>query len=510
MLRAFDWFEPKKALPRLAVDFLLVHACMIASLAGCLLFHIAIGNGALASVMIQTLTRYYWQSFLPLSLVFPLTFAMNGFYAKSAGYSNHRKTILVARRVGASVLVFLALNYLVFRMQIAPRSVILLFCVLITLCLSLVRVAKAYVVHHYQTANPQVQGPRANRQILVVGGAGYIGCLLVRRLIEKGYKVRVLDNLMYGDKAIAALHSNPNFELVRGDCRNIQNVVNAVRGVDAIVDLAAIVGDPACEEDRQIALEINFAATRMLIEIAKGYGVQRFIFASSCSVYGATDALMDEQSEVCPISLYAQTKVDSERVLLESRTAQFHPTVLRLATVFGNSWRPRFDLVVNLLVAKAVQEGVITIFNSEQWRPFIHTRDVAEGILTVLEAPLAQISGEVFNLGDSRMNVTLAGLANEIRAQFPGTRLDFRETADRRNYRVSFEKIEHRLGFRNGRTLADGIRELKEAFARGDFQDYTAAEFHNQKFLRASGSPVSANETDARVMAAFAGEAGRL
>ena len=144
-----------------------------------------------------------------------------------------------------------------------------------------------------------------------------------------------------------------------------------------------------------IALEINYAATRMLIEIAKGYGVERFLFASSCSVYGATDALMDEHSQVHPISLYAETKVDSERVLLESRTAAFHPTILRLATVFGASPRPRFDLVVNLLAAKAYQDEVITIFNSEQWRPFIHVSDVAEGMLQMLKAPIESVSESV-------------------------------------------------------------------------------------------------------------------
>src|SRR5262249_4766750 len=141
--------------------------------------------------------------------------------------------------------------------------------------------------------------------------------------------------------------------------------------------------DPACEQDRDAALEINFAATRMLIEIAKGHNVDRLLFASSCSVYGETEELCDENSQVNPISLYARTKVDSEGALARARTDRFHPTILRLATVFGASYRLRFDLVVNLLLAKALREGIITIFNGEQWRPFIHVSDVAEGFIRV-------------------------------------------------------------------------------------------------------------------------------
>ena len=155
--------------------------------------------------------------------------------------------------------------------------------------------------------------------MLVVGGAGYIGSLLVERLLEKGYRVRVLDSLLYGDEALRPVRHHRDFELIVGDCRNIQDVVRAVRGMESIIHLAAIVGDPACDQDHASALETNYAATRMLIEIAKGHGVSRVLFASSCSVYGATDIEMDENAAVPPISLYGQTKVDSERALLNLR-----------------------------------------------------------------------------------------------------------------------------------------------------------------------------------------------
>src|SRR5262249_51802996 len=153
----------------------------------------------------------------------------------------------------------------------------------------------------------------------------------------------------------------------------------------------------------------------------------------------------NEESEVCPVSFYGQTKVDSERALLESRTDSFHPTILRFATVFGLSHRPRFDLVVNLLSAKAAQDGVITIYNGQQWRPFIHVRDLVEAVALVLEAPARLVAGQILNVGDANMNYTLSDVARVVRQIFPATRVEHVANSDRRNYRVSFRKIESTL-----------------------------------------------------------------
>jgi nucleoside-diphosphate-sugar epimerase len=174
--------------------------------------------------------------------------------------------------------------------------------------------------------------------------------------------------------------------------------------------------------------------------------------------------------------------------------------------VFGNSYRPRFDLVVNLLTAKAFQEKVITIYNGQQWRPFLHVDDAANGFLEVLNAPPAVTSGEIFNLGDSRLNYTLAQVAEKIQQTFPGTQVEHIENADRRNYRVSFDKIRDRIGFEAARSLEDGIEELRQAFADGTIVDYTDPLYHNQRFLQRSGSPANMNAVDTQVMAAFAGE----
>jgi nucleoside-diphosphate-sugar epimerase len=294
-----------------------------------------------------------------------------------------------------------------------------------------------------------------------------------------------------------------NFELMAGDCRNIQDVVRAVCGMEVIIHLAAIVGDPACEQDHGAALETNYAATRMLIEIAKGHGVSRLLFASSCSVYGETNIEMDENAAVGPISLYGQTKVDSEHALLHSKTNDFHPTVLRFATVFGLGYRPRFDLVVNLLTAKARQEGVITIFNGQQWRPFIHVRDLVEATVQVLEAPVRLVSGEVFNVGDGRMNHTLTDVAAVIREVFPRVRLEHVENSDRRNYRVNFDKLRRLTGFQARYTLRDGVEEIKNAFDTRLITDYTDLRYHNERYLKAEGNAVHKDEVDSLVMAAF-------
>jgi nucleoside-diphosphate-sugar epimerase len=231
--------------------------------------------------------------------------------------------------------------------------------------------------------------------------------------------------------------------------------------------------------------------------------VRRFLFASSCSVYGQTDEETNERSEVNPISHYARTKVDSEDALLAAESDLFHPTILRFATVFGLGYRPRFDLVVNLLSAKACKEGVITVYNGEQWRPFIHVQDVARAIMTVLDAPIEKVGGEILNVGDSGLNHTLTDVAEKIRAMLPETRIEHVENRDKRNYRVNFDKI-RALGFSCQFRLEDGIREMLLGLRDQTIADYTDARYHNERFIKVVGAQVNKSDLDARIMAAFA------
>lgn len=494
------------SLLRAAADFAIVQVSAILSLALAVAIRADVPLGLSTVALVDLLRTYYVSTFLPLSLIFPIIFAASGLYTTSRAYSLEYKWRTVIQTTLTATLVYLFLSFVISRTGTLPRSALIAFCILVAVSIPGVRWFKAMVIDRELKSSPQPAPPQRASEpaVLIVGGAGYIGSILVRKLLTAGRKVRVLDSLVYGSGAIRDVMSHPNFELIVGDCRNIQSVVSSIRGVDSLIHLAAIVGDPACEQDKQTALETNYAATRMLIEVAKGSSIRKFVFASSCSVYGASDVLMNEKSRTEPISLYGQTKVDSERVLLEARTESFHPSILRFATVFGNSPRPRFDLVVNLLTAKAQQEGVITIFNGEQWRPFIHVDDVAEGIVTVLNAREELVSGQIFNLGDSRLNYTLADVAKKIQEQFPNIVVEQVDNSDRRNYRVSFDKIKSQLGYVARFRLEDGVSELKIALEQGVIPDYRDAAYHNQRFLQNAGPAESRSAVDSEVMAAFA------
>jgi nucleoside-diphosphate-sugar epimerase len=440
-----------------------------------------------------------------LSPIFPATFALFGFYSHTRSYSDKRKNRAIAMGVMVGSVLFFAVNQLVGN-TVVGRSVALPFVIMASFGLWATRFTKNYVEKRFDVtpkgATPMVAGKK--NQVLVVGGAGYIGSLLVEQLLNKGYKVRVLDALLYGREALRTVESHPDFQLMVGDCRNMQDVVRAVRGVDSVVHLAAIVGDPACEQDRSAALEINYGATRMMMEVAKGNGVGRFLFASSCSVYGANDHEVDERSKLNPISVYAQTKVDSEKALLAAADEHFFPTVLRFATVFGLGFRPRFDLVVNLLSARARQDGKITIYNGEQWRPFIHVRDVVNAIVLSLEAPVRAVSGEIFNVGDARLNYTLQQIAEIISEIFPNTQVEHVANTDKRDYRVNFDKIRNRLSFEATHTIREGVIEMRGAFDERFILDYKDLRYHNQRFLEVAGQVRNKTEMDALVMAAFA------
>lgn len=493
----------QEAVPRVAADFVMVHLSMVAALAVSVIYQVTVDTGGEAHAVITDFTRYYTRFFWGLSPIFPVIFAINGFYTHTRSYASLRKNWVILRTVLIAVVIFFGLNTW-FGNTVSGRSVQLPFVIFVGVALCGSRILKNYIENRFDVRSRSGVAPLISKShVLVVGGAGYIGSLLSERLLQLGYTVRVLDSLLYGRESLRALEEHPDFELMIGDCRNIRDVIRAVRGVDAIVHLAAIVGDPACEQDREAALETNYAATRMLIEVAKGHGVGRLLFASSCSVYGATESEMSERSKLSPISLYAQTKVDSERALLAAKSEEFHPTVLRFATVFGLGYRPRFDLVVNLLSAKAKQEGTITIFNGQQWRPFIHVRDIVEAMICALRAPVRLVSGETYNVGDSRLNHTLQEIAEIVQSVFPGTKLEQVDNSDRRNYRVNFDKIRDRLGFSARYTIRDGVEEVKTAFEAGQIHDYKELHYNNQRFLQVAGTVGNKDQIDSLIMAAF-------
>jgi nucleoside-diphosphate-sugar epimerase len=332
---------------------------------------------------------------------------------------------------------------------------------------------------------------RRRGHVVVIGGAGYVGSVLIPKLLERQYDVTVLDAFLYGSESLRDDGGGGRLRLVQGDIRNVEAVVRGCHRATAIVHLGGLVGDPSCALDADLTRSINLRATGVIAEVARGLGVPRLLFASSCAVYGASAGLLDEHSPIAPVSMYAQTKAESERVLLAAADATFSPTILRFGTFYGLSPRPRFDLVVNLLTAKAVREQAITIFGGGQWRPFLHVQDGADAIIAALQAPLGVVRGQAFNVGSDEQNHRLGDVAELIRTLVPGVAVDYADAADvEANYHVSFAKIRAELGHTARRTLTDGVLEIKEAVESELIRDYQEARYNNHKSL-ADGTSVA-------------------
>jgi len=320
--------------------------------------------------------------------------------------------------------------------------------------------------------------------VLVTGAAGYIGSILVRRLLDRGYHVRVLDRLMYGDDAIHDILSHPRLEMVAADFRDQMVVAHAVQGVSAVIHLGAIVGDPACAIDGDFTIGTNFEATRIIADAAKRAGIERFVFGSTCSVYGASAETLDETSALNPVSLYANTKIAAERALLDLRDADFAPVIMRFATAYGHSYRPRYDLAVNVMTAKAVKDGRITIHGGDQWRPFVHVDDITRALVLALEAPIAKVAGETFNVGSDEQNHQLKEVGEIIQRLIPQAAVLMNDlVTDKRNYYVQFTKIRETLGFTPTHTLESSIVEMKEALDTGEVPDYRDRRYNNHQYL---------------------------
>lgn len=308
--------------------------------------------------------------------------------------------------------------------------------------------------------------------ILVTGGAGYVGTTLVPVLLARGHTVRVLDALRFGGDGLLGIWANPRFEFHRGDIRDAATVLRALDHIDAVVHLAAIVGDPACAAAPEVAREVNLDASLNLVRAAQQSGVQRFLFASTCSNYGRMpdpDALVTESSPLAPVSLYAETKVAVERALLElAGDGGMAVTPLRFATVFGVSPRMRFDLTVNEFTLSMVRDGRLTVYGEQFWRPYIHVRDLAVALLTVLEAEATVVHREVFNVGATAENYQKQQIVQLVAVHAPDAVVEYvRRNEDPRDYRVDFAKIRARLDFTPSHSVASGVAEVARLVRAG-------------------------------------------
>ena len=485
---------------KLLADVILINISVITSLVFRLLWIIAYAPEQ--NIDYKETLWYYWHVYYDsawvLTLLCIVIFALSGFYTSGKFYASRYKALVVTQAVSTAYLIFGALTYLsqgIFFDFLKdylnmPRGALMVSWLLSTVFLITARAWSSIwkqLMHVEKPADTEPAAPRA-RRALVIGGAGYIGSALVPRLLDAGYYVRILDLLIYGDEPIRPWLDDPRLEVIRADFRQIDRVVTAMQDVDAVIHLGAIVGDPACALDESLTTEINLIATRMVAEVAKGYGVRYFVFASTCSVYGASDHPLDENSLLKPNTLYAKSKAASEKVLLKMADENFAPVILRFSTVYGLSGRYRFDLVVNLLTAKALIDGEITIFGGNQWRSFVHVDDAARSIMHVLAAQPEVVRGQIFNVGSDEQNYTITRIGDMIHSYVPTARvINKGNQTDPNNYRVAFGKIRRMLGFYPDWTVEMGIEQVIGEVKSGRVTDYKLPEYSNISYLSKEG-----------------------
>ena len=322
------------------------------------------------------------------------------------------------------------------------------------------------------------------KKVLVTGGAGYIGSVLVRILLNKGYFVRVADSLKFSGDALFDVAQNPNFEFIKADMRNEADVKKVIAGIDYIAHLAAIVGDPACSKFPEEANDVNWTASVSLFEQAEKAGIKRFVFASTCSNYGKMsdpNSFVDENSELRPVSLYAELKVKFENFLMhDKKNSKMCGTALRFSTVYGFSPRIRFDLTVNEFTRNVCITGEQEIWGPQFNRPYCHVDDLARAVVMVMEAPEEKVRANVFNVGDTKENYSKRMLMEEIQKQIPEAKAIYIEkTEDPRDYRVNCDKIKNELGFTITKKVPDGIREIIKLMRSGLINDPHSQKFRN-------------------------------
>jgi nucleoside-diphosphate-sugar epimerase len=305
-------------------------------------------------------------------------------------------------------------------------------------------------------------------RILVTGVAGYIGSVLVKQLLDKNYRVLGLDSLIFGGESLLAVYNHPHFAFIKQDIRDEGVLEEVIKEVDGVVHLAAIVGDPACAKQPDLAKEVNWSASKYLFDICtENKNVERFIFASTCSNYGKMEGetYVNETSPLRPVSLYAELKVKFEHYILEKKTNNnLSPTSLRFSTVYGLSPRMRFDLTVNEFIREVTLGRELKIFGEQFWRPYCHVEDLARSVVHVLEMPADRVANNVFGVGDTEENYQKKMIADEILKIVPNCSIQYiKKDQDPRDFRVDFSKIKTELGYSITRRVRDGLREIHNA-----------------------------------------------
>jgi len=348
------------------------------------------------------------------------------------------------------------------------------------------------------------------KSVLVTGGAGYIGSGLCALLLERGYRVVVFDQFFFGREPLNRIKNHPRLKIVRGDVRDTRKVAPLLEKGMGVVHLASLSNDPSCDLDQRWSVDVNHEATVRLARAAKRAGCSRFVFASSCSVYGyGGGVVLTEKSPSNPVSLYARLKAMSEAELLEMADGAFSPVILRQATIFGLSPRMRFDLAINQMTLHAITRGKIFVLGGgKQWRPFLHVRDAANAFRLALEAPREKAHCGVFNVGSNENNFQIAGLAKRVGREIGNVEIEVApEDADRRDYNVDFSRVRDVLGFAPQVDISRGIREVADFIRSAPTRDYNTGEFFNIKRMKeyAERPAIRGGEPVRRTMLDFPG-----
>lgn len=304
------------------------------------------------------------------------------------------------------------------------------------------------------------------KKIFLTGGCGYIGSLLIRKLLDLGYIVKCLDLFIYGDSTVKSLSNNKNFILIKGDIRDKKIIEEHMEESDIVVHLAAIVGDKPCESAPKASYDINFKGTKLLADIAKKNKVKKFIFASTCSNYGISDQnkFATETSELNPVSLYAESKIDCENLLDKYAGEDFNVIALRFGTAYGVSYRTRFDLTVNSFAYEAYKTNKISVFAYDTWRPYIHVDDICNIIIEMVKKQDFNEYSNTFNAGFTHENFTKKEVVEKLKTILPKLHVEYITLSnDKRNYKVDFSKMSKFLNIKNNFDVSKGFKEVLSA-----------------------------------------------
>lgn len=319
------------------------------------------------------------------------------------------------------------------------------------------------------------------KTILIPGGAGYVGSKLVEIALKYKFKVICFDKLVYGKNAINTFFKNPDFLFYEGDIRNDKDLTKIFKHkIDYVVNLASIVGDKQCKTIAKTSFDINYFGNKLLFEKCKKNKVKKYLFASTCSNYGISTAkdFATENTKLNPVSLYAETKIDCENYLLKTKEDKDSPTIiiLRFGTAYGASHRTRFDLLLNSFTYEALKYGKIDVFAKSTWRPYIHIADVGEIMIKALNYQ-GTIHKEIFNAGYTSENYTKEQMVKRIINFLPKTQINYdMDDFDKRNYKVSCEKIKKKLSLNSHKNIDYGIQEIKELYLKKKITDQDVEE----------------------------------